>query len=679
MALSFRLDEDFLAQYVDRPVAWGPVGEYTYNRTYARSLLPDKNGKLAVYSRYIGLVDRLGDMFTSTKERWWLTVTRVVEGTYSIQKDHIRKQKTRWDEEKAQRSAQEMYDLIFNFKFTPPGRGLFAMGTPVIEKIGGAALNNCAFISTEGMLEHDEVEPFAFLMDMSMLGVGVGFDTEGAGARVYEPLVDDEWVFVVKDSREGWVEALSCLLNGFLRSGQRIPATWDMTEIEANHPAGTPISFGGVASGSQPLSQLLFDLGNLLWKRVGARLTSVDIVDMMNLIGVCVVSGNVRRSAELGLGYPDDQAFVEMKDRIKFPQEVRNFRWAANLSVFASVGDDYSVIGLPLDTREMPGFFWLDNVRSYGRMDNMPDDRDVRAKGTNPCSEQSLENRELCCLVELYPANHNDWFEFERTLKFAYLYAKTVTLVPTHNERTNEVMGRNRRIGVSLTGITQAITKLGLGRFRTWLSEGYARINALDVKYSNWFCVPQSLKKTSVKPSGTVSKLTGASPGVHFPEGEYYWQVIRFATNSAQLAELVEAGYRNEVVENEPNTVAVYFPVKEEYYSRSKYEVSMWEQLEIVAMLQAFWSDNQVSATITYRADEAKDIPHALALFDTRLKSISFLPLELGSAYDHPPYQAMTKEEYEAEVVRLKPINAHNTDGTNDKFCDGDSCQITFQ
>jgi ribonucleoside-triphosphate reductase (thioredoxin) len=672
MALSFQLDDNFIAQYVSRPVAWGPVGEYTYDRTYARTLI-------SIYDRHIKLADKFksrNEEGVWYKERWWLTVCRVVEGTYSIQKDHILKHKLKWNEQKAQTSAQEMYDLIFNFKFTPPGRGLFAMGTPVIEKIGGATLNNCAFVSTRHCLEYGEESlPFTFLMDMSMLGVGVGFDTDGAGTRVYEPRIDDEWTFKVEDCREGWVSAVKILLDGFFIPHATIPATWDMTEIETNHPAGTPLSFGGVASGSQPLSQLLFDLENLLWKRAGVALRSVDIVDIMNLIGVCVVSGNVRRSAELGLGYADDIDFVQMKDSELWPEEVKTRRWAANLSVNVSVGDDYSEVAKHKKHREMPGFFWSDNARSYGRMDNMPDDADSLALGTNPCGEQTLEDHELCCLVEVYPAHHEDYLEIERTLKFAYLYAKTVTLIPTHNERTNAVLLRNRRIGVSLAGITQAITKFGLGRFRPMLDEGYRFISTLDYKYSRWFCIPLSIKRTSVKPGGTTPLLSGATPGVHWPDSEYYWRVIRFATNSEQLEDLKAAGYRTHEVVGEPNTTAVYFPVAEVQFSRAKRDVSMWEQLEIAAMMQAYWSDNQVSATITYSQKEEEDIPYALALFDTRLKSVSFLPLELDGQYEHAPYQKMTKEEYEQAVASLKPITV-STDATNDKFCDGDVCLL---
>jgi ribonucleoside-triphosphate reductase len=671
--LSFQLSDKFIESYVTKLVAWGPIGEYTYERTYARSLG-------SIYARHQVLYSEIGTDLSRNKEQWWLTVARVVEGTYSVQKDHCKRLRLPWDETKAQRSAQVMYDLIFNFKFTPPGRGLFAMGTPTIEKIGGAALNNCAFVSTKDVgsgKPGDFSRPFAFLMDMSMLGVGVGFDTEGAGtARIYEPIRDGGYEFVVADTREGWVSALCYLLDAF---GERsvappLPQSWN---VDAIRPAGAPIGFGGVASGPGPLLTMLAEVEDLLWKYVGRNLDSVGISDICNLIGKCVVSGNVRRSAELALGDADDIDFVQSKDYEKFPKEVASHRWAANISVNVPVGYDYTELAKQTARNGEPGYFWIDNARSYSRMDNQPDDADRLAEGTNPCGEQTLEDHELCCLVEVYPSNHDNYLEFERTLKYAYLYAKTVTLIPTHNERTNAVLLRNRRIGVSLTGITQAITKFGTGRFRPMLDEGYSYITALDNQYSRWLCIPKSIKRTSVKPSGTVSLLAGVTPGIHWPHSEYYWRVVRFAENSAQCKELIDAGYRAHKT-GEPNTIAIYFPVKEKLFSRDKYAVSMWEQVAITAMMQKHWSDNQVSATITFKPEEAKDIPHVLSLYDNQLKSITFLPLQITGIYDHAPYQMMTKDEYEQELVRLslygKPLLATNTDAQNDKFCDGDVC-----
>ena len=162
MTTKFHLTDTFVDKYKRKkaPFGFNGLGELVYNRTYSR--LKD-NGK---------------------NEQWWETVQRVVEGTFNMQKRHIEHNGLGWNAWKAQHSAQEMYDRIFNMKFLPPGRGLWAMGTPITEEKGlHAALNNCAFVSTNN-LKDDLAKPFTFLMDASMLGVGVGFDTKGAGQIV---------------------------------------------------------------------------------------------------------------------------------------------------------------------------------------------------------------------------------------------------------------------------------------------------------------------------------------------------------------------------------------------------------------------------------------------------------------------------------------------------------------
>jgi len=199
----------------------------------------------------------------------------------------------------------------------------------------------------------------------------------------------------------------------------------------------------------------------------------------------------------------------------------------------------------------------------------------------------------------------------------------------------------------------------------------------MDRVYSRWLCIPESVKVTSVKPSGTVSLLPGATPGVHFPYGEYYWRTIRFDKGSELVEALQKAGYR--VVDGETDTTAiVYFPVKEENFSRARRDVSIWEQLEIAAQMQHYWADNQVSVTITFKEEEAPLIKQALEFYETRLKSVSFLPL-VEHGYKHAPYQPMTKGDYEKAVFKLKPLKlkkATETVGFDHKFCDSDRCEI---
>jgi len=148
------------------------------------------------------------------------------------------------------------------------------------------------------------------------------------------------------------------------------------------------------------------------------------------------------------------------------------------------------------------------------------------------CSEQQLHHLENCNLVETFPYKCDDYDDFERTLKFAYLYAKVVTLVPTHNRKTNAVMQKNRRIGCSQSGIWDNINRVGLREHLNWCDKGYKAICAIDEEYSNWLGIPKSIRKTSVKPSGSISKLPKAREGIHQAKGEYEIQSMRINDNS---------------------------------------------------------------------------------------------------------------------------------------------------
>jgi ribonucleoside-triphosphate reductase (thioredoxin) len=238
---------------------------------------------------------------------------------------------------------------------------------------------------------------------------------------------------------------------------------------------------------------------------------------------------------------------------------------------------------------------------------------------------------------------HDSYEEYERTLKFAYLYAKTVTLIPTHNERTNAIMLRNRRIGLSQSGIVESFEKHGRRTHFDWCDKGYQYICKLDKIYADWLCIPESIKKTSVKPSGTVSLLPGVTPGIHYPHAEYYYRTIRIDKTSPLIDPIRRAGYRIEESVYGDNTWVVYFPVHQENFERSKDDVSVWEQMENVAQMQYYWADNQVSATITFTPEEANDIPKILELYEPRLKSISFLPLT-DHNYAQAPYQTITRK-----------------------------------
>ncbi len=648
----FKLSDKFLGEYKGKQPQWGPLGYITFKRTYARSI---EDG-------------------TVRTEEYWETLRRVVEGCYTIQHNHCMSLKLPWKPEKAQRSAQEMFKLMWDFKFLPPGRGLWMMGSDYIYERGSGALNNCAFVSTDE-LETDFAEPFCFLMDLSMLGTGVAFDTKGAGKLTIQAPQTGEYTHVVEDSKEGWTDLVRVVLNAYVGKARR-PAHVDYSKIRER---GSAIkTFGGIAPGPAPLMECVQNIDKILTPRAGHQVSSTDITDLMNVIGKCVVSGGVRRTAELALGEPDDTEYLQLKDPSLHKDQLMAWRWASNNSIIAREGMDYTSAGGQTAKNGEPGYFWLENARAYGRVKDGPNYIDAKVAGTNPCAEQSLESYEICNLVETFPSRHATFDEYQRTLKFAYLYAKTVTLIPTHIERTNAIMLRNRRIGLSQSGIIESFQRHGRREHFRWCDEGYKYIGKLDRIYSQWLCVPESIKKTSIKPSGTVSLLPGVTPGIHYAHSEFYHRTIRIDKTSPLVEPLRRAGYRLEESVYGDNTWVVYFPVHERYFLRSKKDVSVWEQVENVAQMQYYWADNQVSATITFNAEEAKEIPQILELYETRLKSISFLPIR-DHSYAQAPYQEITKEVYERSKSKLGPLNFENvnTDEVQDMYCDGDKC--TFE
>ena len=646
--ISFKLDENFISKYKGTQPDWGPLGYITYKRTYAR-IIEDKN----------------------RKEEFWETIRRVVEGCYSIQKEHCMKLSLPWDSSKAQRSAQKMFVKIWDFKMCPPGRGLWMMGTEFIARHGSMALNNCGFASTEDInLKYSKA--FEFVMDALMLGVGVGFDTKGAGKITIKKPQEGNFDFQLPDSREGWVDALRLILEAYFL-GKQVP-NLDFSLIR---PAGKPIrGFGGIASGPDPLKEMLIDVQKILKSRIGQPITSVDILDIMNHIGKCVVAGNVRRSAEIALGDPVDIEFVTSKQD---KEKLYSHRWASNNSIFAVKGLDYSFIADQIIVNGEPGVFWLDNARIYSRMGDAPDYKDKKVAGVNPCGEQSLESFELCCLVESFPSRNDSYEEFQETLKYAYLYAKSVTLVNTHWKETNAVMLKNRRMGISQTGIIDAFINHGRRNILDWCDRGYNYLRTLDETYSDWLCVPKSIKITTVKPSGTVSLLPGVTPGIHYPHSEYYIRRIRISKNSDLIDIIRNAGYYIEDDSYSKNSYVVEFPIYEKKFDRSKNDISIWEQAENAAAYQKYWSDNQVSITITFRKDEANQIKHVLECYEDKLKSVSFLPIS-EHGYKQAPYEEISKERYESMIAKIKPMNLDETQdrAIGEIFCDSDRCEINF-
>lgn len=671
--LSFKLSDKFVADYASKeaPFGWmdaggNRLGELVFLDKYSRKL-PD-----------------------GRKERWHEVCRRVIEGMYSIQKNWAKEHILPWNDNKAQRSAEEAYDLLFDMKWTPPGRGLSTMGTWLVNGRGDSTpLQNCSAVSTYDMTKNNPSGPFCFLMNVSMLGVGVGYDVRGAEKDfvIYEPSKQPPLIYDVPDTREGWVESLRLILESYLIEGKQ-PVEFTYAQIR---PKGAPIkTFGGIAPGPEPLARLHRKLRELFVGRQGEKLSTVDIADVANLVGCCVVSGNVRRSALLAYGDVNDKSFLNLKNPEVFPErnsyaaDDPGWAWMSNNSVRAFTGTDLSSIVEGISRNGEPGVIWEDVTKAYGRLVDPPNGKDHRFACYNPCAEQPLESMEMCTLCDVHLSRIGSEQELLRVLKYAYLYAKTVTLLPTHIPQTNAIMQRNRRVGISLSGIADFVDNNGMVTLRRYFDEGYKTVNKYDVKYSEWLCVRESIKKTTVKPTGTTGLVVGESPGVHWtPGGKYFDRAMRLGKNNPLVPMLANAGYRVEdALEDPENTAVVYFPVKSDA-QRSEREVSIYEKISLAAEAQKWWSDNSVSVTVSFQTDsEEKEIGRILAMYDGQLKTVSFLPAGTKN-YAQQPYTEISGQVYDEARSSLRKVDMSALyDGTEgieaegDKFCNTDFCEV---
>ena len=627
--------------FSSHPVPWGEVGYPTFKRTYAR-----KKG--------------------NATEEWHDTVERVVEA--------CNKQLGCGFTEMEQENVRSM---MMNLKGTVAGRFLWQLGTKTVDKLGLPSLQNCAFT----VVDHP-IRPFTWAFEMLMLGSGVGYNIQRENVyqlpkvkkkvKVERKDVNDA-DFIVPDSREGWVELLKRVLESSFVTGEGFSFATHLIR-----PAGSPIKgFGGTASGSEDLVWGMLEINKILNARSGKRLSSVDCLDIMNIIGKIVVAGNVRRSAQIALGDVDDIEYLQAKrwDLGGIP----NWRAMSNNSV---VCDD--VTKLPEEfwegykgNGEPYGLINLESSRKMGRtFETEYPDPDVQ--GYNPCAEQSLANFETCCLAEIYLPNIETYAELKLVMRLLYRINKHSLAIPCAIKETEDIVHKNMRMGIGVTGYLQASEEQ-----QGWLSDAYTYLRAYDKEYSALKGFPESIKLTTVKPSGTLSLLAGVTAGAHPAYSQHYIRRIRMATESELVKVCRDNGYHVEYVRNfdgteDHSTVVVSFPCEFPEGTRLANDMSAVDQLEVIKKLQAEWSDNSVSVTIYYRKEELDEIKKWLGENYFNVKSVSFL-LHNEHGFDQAPLEEITKEKYKemkAKVVPITSLSSLNMDDIDIAECDSGACPI---
>jgi ribonucleotide reductase alpha subunit len=634
------LTQKFLNKYRNKQPNWGfsGLGYIVFKRTYSRVM---ENG---------------------LNEEWVDTIERCINGAQKIGADYTREE------------AERLFDYMFNLKCLFAGRMLWQLGTNGVERYRGNAMLNCWFVQI------NEYEAFCFLFENLMLGGGVGFSVRREDIHelpkvkegvLIEHKATKDADFIVPDSREGWVMLLRNVLKAFYIKGKSFTYSTILVRGKGELIKG----FGGVASGATILIDGIQKIVKIFQSREGKKLRSIDVLDICNIIGGIVVSGNVRRSAQIAIGDPDDYLFVRAKrwDLGNIP----NYRAMSNNTIYA---DNYTHISNDIwkgfeGNGEPYGFFNLPLAQKYGRLkDDKIKDKCI---GLNPCGEINLESYECCNLSELFLNNIESKEELIDCAKLLYKTQKAVNCITFLHDKTNEVVAKNMRIGISVSGICQSEEKL------EWLDRCYKELRKLDKEWSKLKNINESIKLTTVKPSGSISLLAGSSPGVHAPFSKYYIRRVRMMSDDPLVEVCKNLGYRVEFALNfdetiNHNTVIVEFPCYVGEQVVTAKEMTAVQQLELLKKLQTIWADNSVSCTVYYKLNELESIKNWLAEnYENNIKSVSFL-LHSEHGFKQAPYEEIDKDTYEVLTSVLKPISSLQISGgdMDIKECTGNSCPI---
>lgn len=540
------------------------------------------------------------------------------------------------------------------------GRFWWQLGTPTVERLGLASLQSCAFCTVD-----DPVRPFTWAMDMQALGSGVGYNIQRHNVEKLPPV--NEWFtpptrvydagadFIVPDSREGWVKLLAKTLKAAFLSKTQGGGTFTYSTQLVRSKGSAIKGFGGTASGPEDLVIGIQRISDVLMSRIGKRIRPIDCLDIMNIIGAIIVAGNVRRSAQIAIGDPDDVEFLLAKRWDMGP--IPPWRGMSNNSVACD------------DIRDLHEYFWqgyegkgepygLINLRLARRVGRLGETEynDPGVEGFNPCAEQGLYSYETCCLGEIFLPNIKSLEELIDVTTLLYRVNKHSLALPCHHPETQKIVFENMRMGVGLTGVQQA-TKEQL----SWMDETYKYLRWYDLQYSEEHGFNPSIKLTTVKPSGTLSLLPGVTPGVGPGYAKFMYRRISIASDHALVQVCRDNGYPVEQRLNidhsvDWGTVIVTFPFVYSSDARLAADMTAIDQLNWIRRMQEEWSDNSVSCTVYYRPEELPEIKQYLNRnYRNSHKSLSFL-LHSDHGFQQAPFEEIDEETYNALVAKVTPI-----------------------
>lgn len=618
---------------------------FIYKSRYAR-WLPDKN----------------------RRENWDETVARLVN--YYAKAVNLKNEEI----------ITELYEAIYNLEVMPSMRALMTAGT-TLDRCHVPAYN-CAYIPVDSLRSFDET------MYILMCGTGVGFSVESKYVDQLPPVSEQfeptDTVIVVGDSKEGWARAFRELIS-LLVVGQ-VPK-WDVSKVR---PAGARLkTFGGRASGPEPLEDLFRFSVDLFKRASGRRLTSLECHDLMCKIADIVVVGGVRRSAMISLFDCTDDRMSTSKSGAWWEKDGQR-RLSNNSAVYERRRPD---IGFFMKKwKELydsksgePGFFSRYACQRIaarnGRRDASHD------FGTNPCSEIILRPFQFCNLTEVVVRPDDTLASLERKARIASILGtiqSSFTNFKYLRKVWRDTCNEERLLGVSLTGICDNIGLLKRAEVLNHLRDVVVQTNE---QWAAILGINPSAATTCVKPSGTVSQLVDSSSGLHTRHSPYYIRTVRADNKDPLTAFLKDSGvYWEEDVMSPENTSVFFFPIKSPEGSVTRHDQTAIEALELWKHLQDNWCEHKPSATVNVKEDEWLEVgAWVYENFDS-LSGVSFLPYD-GGTYKQAPYTEVTEEEFNEWIAKhpTPEINWDNlplyetedtTTGSQELACTGGVCEV---
>jgi len=576
---------------------------------------------------------------------------------------------------------KELESAVVNMEVMPSMRSLMTAGK-ALERDNTAGYN-CSYLPI------DDAKAFDEAMYILLCGTGVGFSVERQSIQklpdIPEELFESNTVVVVSDSKEGWAKALRQVI-ALLYAGE-VPK-WDVSKVR---PKGARLkTFGGRASGPEPLVELFQFVCNIFKGAKGRKLNSLECHDIMCKIGEVVVVGGVRRSAMISLSNLSDDRMRHAKSGAWW--EKNGQRALANNSACYTERPDVGIFmqewnALYESKSGERGIFNREAakkvVKQNGRRNS---DFDF---GTNPCSEIILRPYQFCNLSEIIVRADDTADSLKRKARLATIlgtFQSTLTHFPYLRKVWQKNTEEERLLGVSMTGILDnpLLNNPDDSRLEHLLNELKNVCVATNAIVAEHLGIPASAAITCVKPSGTVSQLTDSASGIHARHAEYYYRRVRGDKKDPLTQHLIDSGVTAEPCVMKPDQTVVFtFPKRAPAGAMLRKDLTALQHLKLWLAYQRHWCEHKPSVTISVSEHEWPEVGAFVWKYFDEMSGVSFLPYD-GGSYRQAPYEDCTKEQYEA-LLATTPATIDwdslievddNVEGTQMLACTAGVCEI---